>query len=73
MDVSELPEDCQVLVWDNYVFDLRHRMLVRDLRDLISFTNGQPSMILSPTLARGLMNDDVLELYNEGYIQLAGS
>ena len=42
----ELPDDCCNIIRDFYIFGLRHRLMLCELRYLIAFTLGQPWLIL---------------------------
>jgi hypothetical protein len=42
----QLPEDCCNIIRDFYIYGLRHRVMLTELRYVIAFTLGQPWLIL---------------------------
>jgi len=50
MDISLieiLPDELLNLIFQNYIFGVRGRILLRQLREVINFSRGEPSLILT--------------------------
>lgn len=44
--LEHLPEELRSSIFQYYLFELRHRMNIRELKYLMQFTHAEPQMIL---------------------------
>ena len=42
-----LPDELLDLIFQNYIYKVRGRILLRQLREVINFSRGEPSLILT--------------------------
>jgi len=42
-----LPDELLNLIFQNYIYKVRGRILLRQLREVIKFSRGEPSLLLS--------------------------